>query len=618
MEIELIEIRDFLAGCAPFDALPAEQLNALPRQMQIRYLRRGSDFPPPHDAAPEFWLLRSGAVEIRDADGQLLEKLAECSGYAAHCQGAHGAAGCSGKVVEDSLVYVLPCDTLQRLCQQHSGCNDYFNRSLGAGLSAAAGRGDGSMDVAVADLLHRAAVTGDADASIRSIAMLMSEKNVSSVVLLRQQQLVGLITDSDLRRRCVAEGYSPELPVADIMSTGVQTIAPATPLLDALMTMTEAHIHHLPVVDDSGIVGMLTATDIARYQSNHSGFVVSDIRKAASVEDLVQAAARLPEMQLQMARANASARHIGEAVSHITDSLTRRLIEMAEAQLGPAPVPYVWLCGGSQARREQSAHSDQDNALLIADGMAAGDDDWFAALAKRVTDGLDACGFVYCPGDAMASNPKWRQPLQQWRRYFTDWIEKPDPKALMLASIFFDLRPVHGDAELFEILHSEVLEKTRDNGIFIAHLAANALQHRPPLGFFRNFVLVHDGAHDATLDIKRRGIAPITDIARLSALSLGLEQTNTAERLRAAADAVGEEGGVSPGMAGNLIDALAFIARLRIQHQADQIRNGLPPDNYLPPETLSELERKHLKEAFKVIQLMQDTLENRYQSGRFR
>jgi CBS domain-containing protein len=291
---------------------------------------------------------------------------------------------------------------------------------------------------------------------------------------------------------------------------------------------------------------------------------------------------------------------------------------LAEEQLGPPPVPYVWLCGGSQARREQSAHSDQDNALLIADGMAAGDDDWFAALAKRVTDGLDACGFVYCPGNAMASNPKWRQPLQQWRRYFSDWIDKPDPKALMLSSIFFDLRPVHGDLQLFETLQSEVLGKTRNNGIFIAYLAANALQHRPPLGFFRNFVLVHDGEHDDTLDIKRRGIAPITDIARLSALSLGLSQTNTAERLQAAAEAVGEEGGLSPGMAGNLIDALAFIARLRIQHQAEQIRAGLPPDNYLPPAALSELERKHLKEAFKVIQLMQDTLDNRYQGGRFR
>lgn len=618
MEIELIEIRDFLAGCAPFDALPPEELDALPQQMEIRYLRRGSDFPPPQRETPEFLLLRTGAVEIRDTDGRLSEKLAEGSGYIANCEGAPDEAGLTGKAVEDSLIYVLPCANLQALCQRHPACNNYFKRSPGAGLRAAEGRGDGSMDVAVADLLHRTPVTGDADASVRSIAVLMSEQNVSSVILMRQQQLVGVITDSDLRRRCVAHGYSPEQPVAGIMSTTVQTIDAATPLLDALMTMTEAHIHHLPVVDGSGIVGMLTATDIARYQSNHSGFVVSDIRKASSVEELKQVAARLPEMQLQMARANASARHVGEAISHITDSLTRRLIEMAEERLGPPPVPYVWLCGGSQARREQSVHSDQDNALLIADVMGAGDDAWFAALAKQVTDGLDACGFVYCPGDAMASNPAWRQPLQQWRRYFADWIDNPDPKSLMLASIFFDLRPVYGDLALFETLHAEVLGKTRKNGIFIAYLAANALQHRPPLGFFRNFVLVHDGKHDRTLDIKRRAIAPITDIARLSALSLGLPQTNTAERLQAAADAVGEEGGLSPGMAGNLGDALAFIARLRIQHQADQIHEGLTPDNYLSPETLSDLERKHLKEAFKVIQVMQDTLENRYQGGRFR
>jgi len=184
----------------------------------------------------------------------------------------------------------------------------------------------------------------------------------------------------------------------------------------------------------------------------------------------------------------------------------------------------------------------------------------------------------------------------------------------MLASIFFDLRPVYGDTALFTTLQSGVLEKTRDNGIFTAFMAANALQHRPPLGFFRDFVLVHDGKHDKTLDIKRRGIAPITDIARLFALSLGLPQTNTCERLQAAA----KQGAMSAAMAENLSDALAFIARLRMQHQADQIRDGQPADNYLPPQSLSEFERQHLKQAFKVIQLMQETLENRYQLGRFR
>ena len=145
-------------------------------------------------------------------------------------------------------------------------------------------------------------------------------------------------------------------------------------------------------------------------------------------------------------------------------------------------------------------------------------------------------------------------------------------------------------------------------------MAANALTHRPPLGFFRTFVLIHGDEHDDTLDIKHRGIVPITDIARTPSLSKGLHATNTTDRLRIAV----KTGALSEEMGENLEDALEFIASLRISHQADQIRRGDQPDNYLPPDNLSELERKHLKDAFKVIQDMQDAMDHRYQLARFR
>ena len=620
-----MEIRDFLAARPPFDTLPPEQLDALPKHFVVRYLRRGSAFPAADDPGPNLYILRTGAIELRNQDARLVEKLGEGDVWPAACDPRPQAPRLDGTAVEDSLLYVLSCDQLRALCGQFPDCAAFFDRTLGAGLkqAAAAGGGDcddgtGGMNLPVAALLTRAPVTGDADASIQATAILMTEQNASSVMLLRDGRLVGLITDSDLRRRCVAEDCDIQRPVAEVMSTDLCTVARQSPVLDALMTMTRHHIGHLPVMDGERVAGMLTATDIARHHSNHSGFVVNDIRKANDQEALVQIAARLPEMQLQLTRANADARQVGEAVSHITDALTRRLIELAEQELGPPPVAYVWLCGGSQARREQTAHSDQDNALLIADDLQDRHQPWFEALARRVNDGLNACGFVYCPGDAMASNPRWRQPLRQWQRYFSDWIDKPDPKALMLTSIFFDLRPVHsagnGADELFEQLQRGVLRQSRDNGIFTAYMAANALQHRPPLGFFRNFVLVHGGEHDHTLDIKRRGIAPITDLARSFALAQGLTEVNTHERLAAAA----ESGAVSAKMGENLQDALALIAGLRIRHQARQIQRGDAPDNYLPPDEISELERKHLKEAFRVIELMQETLENRYQLGRFR
>jgi CBS domain-containing protein len=220
---------------------------------------------------------------------------------------------------------------------------------------------------------------------------------------------------------------------------------------------------------------------------------------------------------------------------------------------------------------------------------------------------------VYCPGDVMAMNPKWRQPLRIWKKYFVTWIQRPDPMALMLSSVFFDLRPLYDPEGLFEEIHDTVLAHSKTNRIFIAYMAANALKHRPPLGFFRNFVLIHGGDHNHTFDIKHRGIVPIIDLARVYALSEGIEETNTAERLRAAAEAKA----VSKDGAANLIGALELIGTLRMRHQARQLRRGERADNFLSPDELSPMERGHMKDAFVLINTMQESLGQRYQAGRF-
>ena len=622
MEIELVEIRDFLAQRPPFNALTEEQLNQLPKALDIRYLRRGSTFPPKDSQESYIYILRSGAVELLDEDDNLVEKLGEGGIYTTDCQLIDFGQAIRGVAAEDTLLYQLPCTQMKALRKAEPAFDRHFSESIRDRLKQAVktlqDNGDAGhlsqMTVSVASLIKKKPVTISVESTIREAAQLMSDKNVSSVMIMDGERLSGVITDRDLRKRCVAAGVSPEAPVSSIMTSNLETIQENTLAIQALMTMTRLHVHHLPVMRKEQVVGMLTATDLARHQSTNSAFIATDVRKAETLQELASISERLPELQFQLANSSASALHIGEAISSITDSMTVRLIEMAEAELGPAPVPYVWMCGGSQARREQTSHSDQDNALLISDEMKPEHADYFEALAKKVTDGLNACHFIYCPGNAMASNPQWRQTLSTWKRYFNTWINKPDPMALMLSSIFFDLRPVHGYMDLFKELQGEILEKSRGNGIFTAYMAANALQHRPPLGFFRTFVLIHDGAHDDTFDIKHRGIVPITDIARVFALDRGLTPVNTTERLLAAA----ETPILSREMGENLVDALEFIASMRINHQAEQIRNGRQPDNYLSPDQLSDLERRHLKDAFRVIQDMQETLENRYQGGRFR
>jgi CBS domain-containing protein len=620
MEIELQEIRDFLAQSPPFDNLPAATLDQLPRKLVIRYLRRGSHLPQASSEGRHLYIVRSGALELRDNKDRLREKLAEGDLYAGACRPQETADTATAITCEDSLLYLLPCEELDALCNLSESFAGHFSESLRERLmrTAPALRDTGpehlgALTNRVGDLLQREPVTLAAGSSIQAAAELMTAERVSSLLIVDQGRLVGLVTDSDLRRRCIARGLPVDRPVCEIMTGEPQTIDPDALVGEALLTMTRLRLHHLPVRHGQALGGMITVSDLVRHASNNPVHVATAVRKARSVAELVQLSTHLPELQLQLSRSSATAQHIGEAIASITDAVTGQLIELAIQQLGPAPVPFAWLAGGSQGRREQTAHTDQDNALLLDDSMNAADDDYFATLAGFVCDGLHACGFVHCPGDAMASNERWRQPLHVWQQYCTDWIERPEPRSLMLASIFFDLRPVYGDAALFEPLQQQVLASSRENRIFIAHMVANALTHRPPLGFFRHFVLIHGGEHDDTLDIKHSGLVPIVDVARVYALSEGLTPVNTRARLQAAAAC----GKLRDEMSSDLQDAFEFIASLRITHQATQIRTGKAADNYLPPGELSSLERSHLKDAFAVIKTIQETLENRYQAGRF-
>jgi CBS domain-containing protein len=234
--------------------------------------------------------------------------------------------------------------------------------------------------------------------------------------------------------------------------------------------------------------------------------------------------------------------------------------------------------------------------------------DYFKALANEVNDGLAACGYVHCPGEMMARTDEWRQPRARWDEYFRRWTGSPDPKALMLTCVFFDLRAIHGTAALIDELRREVLRRTRDNRIFLALMVGNALKHRPPLGLFGGISTVRAGEVRDAVDLKHSGIVPIVDLARIYALAGGHEVVNTRDRLAVAA----ESGEISAQSARDLRDALEFLGGLRIAHQARQIEQGLAADNMLSLSELSNFERTQLKDAFAVVQTLQSVLAQRY------
>lgn len=131
-------------------------------------------------------------------------------------------------------------------------------------------------------------------------------------------------------------------------------------------------------------------------------------------------------LQRSLVDADATAYSSAHIITAITDALTERLLQLAQARLGPAPVDFVWVAAGSQARNEQTARSDQDNCLVLDDAFdEALHGEYFAALARFVCDGLAQCGYIHCPGEMMAMTPTWRQPLRRWSQYFRGWTDRP-------------------------------------------------------------------------------------------------------------------------------------------------------------------------------------------------
>lgn len=453
----------------------------------------------------------------------------------------------------------------------------------------------------VAALMSAPPVTIDPSTSIADAARLLRERRISSLLVTQADRLAGIVTVRDISGRVVAAGLDPGQPVSAVMTPDPVTLPADAIGSDVLHTMMEHGISHLPITGPPDLVGIVSKTDLARFQAETSAGLIGDLSRAPDIAALQAVTARIPQLLAQLVGAGNRHEVVTRLVTDIADAVTRRLLKLAEAQLGPPPVPYLWLACGSQGRREQTGVSDQDNCLFLDDAFAPGDDIYFAALARFVSDGLDACGYVYCPGDMMATNPRWRQPVRVWRRYFAGWIEKPDPMAQMLSSVMFDLRPIGGVTALHEGLQAETLEAASKNSIFVAHMVSNSLKHTPPLGLLRGLATLRSGEHRNTLDMKLNGVVPVVDLGRIYALRGRLTAINTRARLEAAraAGVISEAGGR------DLLDAYDLIAQTRLDHQARQVREGARPNNFMRPSVLGEFERGHLRNAFLVVRQMQ-------------
>lgn len=524
------------------------------------------------------------------------------------------------KTTEETFFYRLAQDRFFDLCQKHKIFSEYFTdtfgkRMLDRSYAAIITRDRGTKEAGprffnqpISNIVSNRLVSCDQDISIQDAAKIMSVEKCSSIFIKdRSETIIGVVTDNDLRNKVIAKGISTAKPISEIMSSPLNTISAQALVFEALISMMQMNIKHLAVTDARGkVFGVVTNHDLLKSQGQSPVFVIREIVMATGLNALIEKHKQMPILIHNLITNGAKAKNVNRFITTVSDMILKKIIGYALNELGEPPVKFAFMIMGSEGRKEQTLKTDQDNAIVYEDVPAEQKEEvngYFLKFGEKVSDWLDQVGYDYCDGGIMAKNPKWCQSLSVWKQYFSKWIHAAKPENLLRSSIFFDFRGAYGHMELIHQLREFLFKSLVGWSGFFRHLTENALYFKPPIGFFRNFVVESKGEHRDSFDIKH-AMMPVVDFARIHALNNRIEETNTLERLHQ----LFLRDVLSKTEYKEIDQAYSFLMQMRFMRQITAIEDGKKPDNYINPKKLSRIEQKMLKEIFKKIENMQTKL----------
>jgi CBS domain-containing protein len=620
----------FLKSVPPFQFLPSFELSALAKCMALEYFPKDTLILGSGQAASDaLYIVQKGGVKLalRTQVGKelTLDMRSEGEFFGLLSVLGRNLARLDVTALEDTICYSIPAAKMQGLIARHAEVADYLfrisieryvDRSLNELRTQSGLMGDTERvlySLSARDVVKTQPLLASENTTIREAAQIMSSSNAPCLFVLGENGCArGIVTDRDFANKVVARALPLDVPVTQIMSTPVIGVEGSERLFHVLLAMLSHDIHHVLVTEEKIPKGVLTGHDLMLLQGKSPLNLARHVEQQQTLEGLAEAQKRIRDLLPLLLREGAKASHITRVVAEINDRVLCKVLQFAHAKLGPAPVPYCWVVLGSEGRREQTFKTDQDNALIYADAEdSAAAKEYFALLAAFVNDSLEACGYPPCPGNFMARNPRWQQPLNIWRNYFHEWISGADRHATEDALILFDMRPVGGDFSLFKNLSAHNRELLKDGGFFKSVLAYISTEQTPPLGFFRTFVVERSGEHKEELDLKLVGAGPIVNAARLFALDAAVEHTNTVDRLQALQSLAYKD----PTLLKDLQEGFEFLTILRIQCQLQQASTGQPISNYVAPDKLTSLQRSLLKEVFQTVARVQSLISKEFRTA---
>lgn len=452
-------------------------------------------------------------------------------------------------------------------------------------------------------------MTMDFEVSLGELSERIHRKNIDFVLLTKNQtEYIGIITDRDILKRLIRLNLHPDNPAYLIMSAPILSITDNTTVNNALRICTERNINHLLVKDEMGkAVGVFKTTDVYRSVLNSDSFLMNDVRNAQTLNDLKRSYGYLQNLITPLANAETSFQIVSRVISNFSDAVIEKIIQMAIEEIGQPPVKFSFICLGSEGRMEGTLLTDQDNAIIFEDIADKEKHElaqkYFLDFAKIVNHGLNYVGYSFCKGNIMAMNPSWCLNLSSWKKKFVGWIRNPEQQNLLDASIFFDLRNIHGEQVMVESLRKTIADSIIENHNFLYLMATNAfLTKIPDLG--SSGILSNNRSSDY-IDLKAV-VVPIIMLARIYSLKYQILETNTISRLSVLKD----KGLLPKETIDEMLLAYNFAMKLRMKNQIELLEKFATPTNLLNHKQLTELELSILKRVISSVPVFQNRIKN--------
>lgn len=445
------------------------------------------------------------------------------------------------------------------------------------------------MNQPVHNLIHDNICCNLSD-TVGEAAAKMSAHKVRLVCVKEEGEVIGVLTDSDLRHRVLAKHGAPETPIRSVMTSPIKTINRNALLYEAILKFQQLGVSHLLVENDIGdVIGHIGNRQCLEMQRNSLSYLIQEINECTLNADLKLIFNKVPVLIQAIFTSSDNINSISRIITAVADAIHVRVMELALEEVGPAPCDFAFIAMGSEGRHEQTLKTDQDNAIIFADNQEESQR-YFLKLAQKVNEDLHAIGFSRCEGDLMAGNPEWCNPLKVWKGYFSEWIHNPSVKSALDSSIFFDLRLIYGSQILVERLQTHIEEELEEASVFFADLSKTVSQQK----------LVLDKRQ---VDIKSL-LVPLIGFLRVLALKHEIPETNSLLRLHQ----LMAYGLIEAELGQEIEKIYKFLMHLRIKSQVNLILDNDTAKNTVLLQNLTAIDRATLETIVRQVSQLQESL----------